>query len=284
LLSDPNAIRAKIASHPGLAEALTAIDAKAAPIERSWASRRSDNRTTLIRSVAKQFATEMTFLAQIATDEKATATPAAIAELLSKRKARQELIGSDLREVRRLAQQEARAMTTRGRGRGGARASRGASSRPGRGDAYGDPGQAADPYGARPPRRAPRAQSTEQVPEQTVDADTQSQQDAWLAANPEDKRSLLTAVHELDLLEYDALRQVALGEEAKKTAAALEGLMLARKGRVERVLMKMAADDERLQRIADRYGTTPGATRGRRGRGMTPSGGAATEQRTRRGP
>jgi len=285
LLADPNTIHAKIASHPGLAGALEAIDANAAPIERSWASRRSDNRTTIIRSIAKQFAAEMTFVAKIATEEKAAGTLVAIAELVSKRQARYKLIGSDLREVRRLAQQEARGMTTRGRGRSGARGSRGgASSLPGGAGGYGDPSQMGDPYGGRPVRGAPRSQSTEEVPEQAIDPDTLSQADAWLAANPEDKRGLLTAVHELDLLEYDALRQVALGEEANKTAAALAGLMLARQGRVERVLAKMAADDERLQRMAERYGTTPGATRGRRGRGMMQQGDPTTQRRGRRAP
>ena len=280
VLADPNAIRANIASHEGLAEALQAVDANAAPIERSWASRRSDNRTTIIRAIDKQFKAEMTLVSTIAKEEQATETVVAVKELVAKRQARYKLIGSDLREARRLAQQEARAMTTRGRGRGGSRRSRGRSNVPSGADAYGDPTQGGDPYGTRPPRSA----RTEDVPEEAVDPETENQRDAWLAANFEDKRSLLAAVHELNLLEYDALRQVALGEEAKKTAAALEGLMLARQGRVERVLKKMAAEDERLQRMAERYGTTPGATRSRRGRGATQQGDAATQRNGRYAP
>jgi hypothetical protein len=264
VLADPNAIREKIAEHAGLAEALAALDTQAASIERSWASRRSDNRTTLIRAVVKQFASEMALVTKIATEEKATATIAATAELVAKRKARYDLIGSDLRAARRLAQQEARAMSGRGRGRGSARAGR--SATPG----YSDPAQMGDPYGAPPQRRSSRSTATEEVPEEPLDPEAVRQADAWLAASPEDKRGLLAAVHELNLLEYDALRQVAADEEAEKTATAIEGLMLARQGRVDRVLAKMAAEDERLQRMAERYGTTPGTTPGaprtRRGR------------------
>ena len=62
-----------------------------------------------------------------------------------------------------------------------------------------------------------------------------------------------------------------MAEEAKKTAAAIEGLMLARQRRVTDIAAKMAEEDERLQRLEDRAGATaaPGAVRGRTGRGTT---------------
>jgi hypothetical protein len=156
------------------------------------------------------------------------------------------------------------------------------------------------PYGAQTTRPG-----TEQVPEEPLDPQTQNQINAWLSADPLDKRSLLTAVHDADLAELDALRQTAMQEKiaqpasvlktivsaftqpaaapsqapaqdqapadvgAKKTTAAIEGLMLARQGRLDRIMAKMAADDERAQRMAERYGTTQTQmpTRGRRGRG-----------------
>jgi hypothetical protein len=89
----------------------------------------------------------------------------------------------------------------------------------------------------------------------------------------------------VDLAELESLRQTAIEEGTpdsepagdtpptqvgvKKTTAAIEGLMLARQERLDRIMAKMAADDARLQRAADRYGTTDlqTPTRGRRGRG-----------------
>ena len=81
VLADPNALRAKIAGIPGLAQQIAAVDANAASEERSWASRRSDNRTILIRSTGKQFGEELLFVKRVATEEKAAKTIAAIDEL-----------------------------------------------------------------------------------------------------------------------------------------------------------------------------------------------------------
>jgi len=282
VLADPNAIRAKIALYPDLGPALQAVDANAASIGRSWASRRSDNRTTLIRAVAKQFTSEMNFVTAIATKEKATATLAGITELSTQRQARYEHIASQLRDARRLAQQEAKATMTRGRGRTSSRGGRGATGRAQGPGAYGDPAQMADPYGAPPMRGPPRARTTAGVPEQALAPETQAQLDAWLRADPADKRDLLGAVHELDVAEYDALRQVAVEEKAEKTTAALEALMLARQGRRDGVLVKMAADDLRAQRMAERYGTPGAQGRGQRGQGPAQPGDPTMPRRGRR--
>lgn len=297
ILDDPNAIRERLAAFPGIGKALQALDAKAASEERSWAQRRTDNRSTLLRMVGRQLAEELTFLKGVATLEKAPKTVAAVDELLATRAKRYDLIGADLREERRLAQQEARQMMGRGRGRG----SRGRTSRVMPADAYGDAGMMGDPYGGPRPGGSPRGPGAEGIPEEALDPDTQNQLNAWLSANPQDKRSLLSTVHGLDLIELGELRRVASEEKiakpkgtlsvvltaltkpgalkeeaapevgAKKTTAAIEGLMLARQGRLDRIMVKMAQEDERLQRMADRYGNTQQMSgRGRRGRGMMP--------------
>ena len=260
ILADPNAIRAKLVAFPDLAEALKAADANSASEERSWASRRSDNRTILVRAAAKQFGDEMAFLKTVAVAEKAEKTVAAIDELATKRTQRAEIISSDLRAERRLAQQEARELAGRGRARASAR---------GRGTAqgYGDADMsAAGPY-ANPRPQPGRRRADAEADQPVLDADTANQLQAWLGANPQDKRSLLAAVHQLDLIELDTLRLTAVDEEASKTTAAIEGLMLARQGRLERITAKMAADDQRLERMAARTGPPPGAPRSRRGRG-----------------
>jgi ankyrin repeat protein len=288
VLADPNALRAKIAGIAGLAESIEAVDANAASEERSWASRRSDNRAGLIRSVGKQFAEELVFIRTLAVGEKAEKTVAAVDALAAKRTERYKVIGAELREVRRLALQEERETTGRGggRGRSGTRSTRGRGMQ-NAGQGYGEAGDMGygGPYGnAAPGRPGGRGRRPEDVEEPPLDPDTEMQLQAWLGANPEDKRSLLASVHEMDLFELDGLRAAAVEEEATKTTAAIEGLMLARQTRVARITVKMAEEDARLERMAERTG----ATRGRRGRGtlqgQQPQGQVpTTSRRGRRG-
>jgi len=273
VLDDPNAIRARIAAVSGLAVTLKAIDANATSEERGWASRRSDNRTTLIRTVSKQFAEEMAFLKTVAATEKAPKTSAAIDELLVKRTERYGVITAELRDARRLALQEMRQTASAGRGRSTGRSGRGGRSRGSRQagpDAYADsmnPGQTG-PYGPTRPAR-PSARAATEPAQPALSPTTESQLQAWLGADPQDKRGLLAAAHDVDLLELDALHQTASEEQASQTVAAIEGLMLARQGRIERITIKMAQEDERLQRLAERNGGALNPTSGRRGRGST---------------
>ena len=283
VLEDPNAILAKLAAAPEVGKALKAVDANSASEGRSWASRRSDNRTTLIRAVAKQFGDELTFVRGIAGGEKATKTVAAIDALKVKRQERYEAISSELREERRLARQAE--ATTRGRGRGRA-AGRGATGRGSRESVQGYGGPEMGPGGpyeeARSARGRARPEGEDDGP--ILDADGENQLRAWLGANPEDKRSLLNDVHELDLIELDILRETAVEESATKTTAAIEGLMLARQQRVDGIIAKMAAEDERLERLAERAGPggTTGAGRGRRGASTTQQRGGQTGTSGRR--
>lgn len=282
VLADPNAIRARIAAVPGLATSLQTIDANAATEERAWVQRRSDNRTTLIRAVAKQFADELAFLKTVTPTATAPKTSAAIDELLATRTERYAAIASELRVVRRLAMQEMRQTATAGRGRSSGRGGRGRPSRQAGPEAYGapmDPSQAG-PYGRPRPARPGTPTEPEQAP---LDPTTESQLQAWLGANPQDKRTLLAAVHDVDLVELDLLHVTATEENATGTVTAIEGLMLARQARIEHVTAKIAAEEERLQRLAERNGNTLNPTAGRRGRGATPPPPPDQSTPTRRG-
>ncbi len=280
ILADPNAIKAKLQSLPAVSQKLKVLDANCASEERSWASRRSDNRTALIRMVARQFADEMAFLKGVAASEKATQTVAAIDELAAKRVARYEAIGSELREQRREALAQMRQTAGRTRARTSSRSGRGRSSRGSTG-AYGGQmqGDPAGPYAMGRPDRAPsREEAANEAP--VFDAETENQIQAWLGANPEDKRTLLNDVQAMDLTELEALHAKATEEKATKTTAAIEGLMLARQDRVERILTKMAEEDERLQRLAERQALT-GGVRGRT-TGQQPTQPATSTRRGRR--
>lgn len=273
LLGDPNEIRARLATFPGLPQALAGLDANSASEQRNWRQRRMDNRTMLIRSVEKQFDEEMTFVKGVAQAEKATNTIAAIDGLVAERKTRYAAITDELREERRAAILAERATMSRTRSSGRSRG-RGA-------DMMADNG-ASDPYGDPRAMSAPRTRAPRDVNEPALDPVTESQIQAWLSVDPLDKRGLLATVNELDLTEYDVLRQTATGEEASKTAAAIEGLMLAHQDRLTAINTKMIEEEERLQRLEERragMNMAPGGTRGRGGRQPTSPGDTGTTSR-----
>jgi hypothetical protein len=252
VLDDPNAIRAKVQSFEGLDKGVEAVDANSASEVRGWLQRRSDNRTSLVRATEKQFAQELAFVKKVATAEKAQKTIAAIDTLAAAREKRYEAISKRVREARR---EEMRSQSaTRGRGR----YSRGRRSA---GDETGDMGQG---MYANPGAAAVRPRGRNEAEEPPLDPVTEAQVQAWIQAKPEDKDRLLDAVHKLDIGEFEGLRQVAEEEGAKKTTAAIEGVMLARDERAAKIRAKWVLDDERMQRLEERQGG-----RGGRGRGMT---------------
>jgi ankyrin repeat protein len=258
---DPNAIREQIKPFEGLAAALKAVDDKSVAEQTGWIQRRTDNRIVLAGAVERQFNEEIAFLKPIATTEKAEKTVKAIDELNVARKARFAEITLQLREQRRTAQATARdtGTMTGGTGRTMTRGARGRTANTGTAPGGYAP---AGPYGA-PGTRVPQRRAAAEVNEPVLDAETKTQVDAWLNANPEDKKALLEAVHQMNLVDLDDLRLIAVQEEAKKTAATLSGLMLVRQERVEKITKKWQEDDERMLKLQERYGQQGGMMPGR---------------------
>jgi len=284
---DPNVIREQLKKVPALEAPLKVIDANSESEQRAWILRRSDNRTMLLRAVQDQFRDEMALVKKLAGEEKATKTSKAVDDLTAKRKTRYDLIGDQLRDQRRQTMLENReSMATARGGRGGRGSTSGGMTGGTTGRGGGRGGRSStmnsgDPYGApagqaRAPRRSTATPEAEEAP--PVDADTQGQISAWLNAKPEDKSNLLTAIHDLDIIEYAALHELAVEEKAVKTDAAIMGLLMQRQERIAKIQQKWVEDDERMQRMQERTGTTgtmqgtqpgmPGTTqRGTRGRG-----------------
>ena len=249
---DPNAIRAELKYFEGLAAALKTVDDKAEVELPGWIQRRTDNRLLLLSASERQFQEEMTFLKPIATEEKAAKTIKAIDDLTAKRKKRTDAITEQLREQRRTTMATGRDSGQMGAGRSGMRGGRGrtAGAGPGTSGAY---GPAAGPYGnpgARTPQRRPVAEPNQPV----LDQETQSLAQAWLNSKPEDRKALLEAVHQMNLVDLDDLRLVATEEQAKKTAAAISGLMMIHAERIQKITKKWQEDDLRQQKLQERYG------------------------------
>jgi hypothetical protein len=253
---DPNAIRLEIGAFAGLAEAIKVVDDKSTSEQRGWMQRRLDNRTILIRAGERQFNEELAFVKKTATDEKAAKTITAIDELAARRKTRCDDVYKELLEERRAAIQEQRDTTGMSRGRTAMR---------GRTSSRGIVEQGGNPYETSTGRTPTRGMQAEPN-EPPIDPITQVQIDAWLGGTPESKDALLEAVHKQDQVDLDALRTVATDEKAKKTAATLSGLMLARELRIQKIRQQWVEEDERMQKLQERMGPE-GVTRGRTTRG-----------------
>ncbi|MBN1510066.1 MAG: ankyrin repeat domain-containing protein [Sedimentisphaerales bacterium] len=260
---DPNAVRGEIKAFPGLAAVLQAVDDKSEVEQKGWIQRRVDTRTSLLRSVEKQFDDELALIKQTATDEKATKTIPAVDDLAAKRKLRYAAVGDAVREAireeRRAAMEQNTDTTGTGRVRGGRTGRRGTTEMMGGAQSpYGNPG-------ATPSRASARREPN--LP--PIDGDTRAQIDAWVNGKPESKPELLEAVHLLDLAELEGLRTIAAEEQAKKTAATISGVMLARQERVAKIREQWTIDEERQRKLQERKGTQPGTypERGQRGTG-----------------
>ncbi len=269
ILADPNEIKARINTFPGLQKILDDVDANSQNEMRQWQQTRYDNRTMLIRSVQKQFEDEINVIRTTSVSEKAEKTTKAIDVALTLRKERFKLISRELMTQRR--EQRESQQTTRSRGRGRGRTSgRGSSrygSQGGQSDSYDSGGyggygrsSAQSPYGGRGDTmgrsgryaRPTRPPTTQQQAAEMVDRAAQDESRQWMQASFEDKSDLATAVNDQIQLEVTALRVFAVEENAKKTTAAIDGILLARQVRLDDYLQKM----EQLQ-LTQRQGQDP---------------------------
>ena len=296
ILADPNEIKARIKTFAGLQKALDDVAAKSPNEMRQWQQTRYDNRTILIRNVQKQFEEEINVIRTVSVSEKAQKTTEAIDSALSLRQVRFKAISKELMAQRR-EQRQTQQMSTRSRSRSRT-SSRGATGYGSQSeqqyDSYGGYGRSgsAQPYGrgntmTRSSRYPGTARGLQQAA-QPVDMEAENEKRQWAQASFDNKSDLASAVNEQIQLEVTAIRDIAVEEAAKKTTAAIDGVLLARKIRLDAYLLKM--QDQQLSqrqqsqdpRMGGRYMPT-GPTRGQTPtRGGTTGGYQQGNQRTRR--
>ncbi len=307
ILADPNEIKARIKTFTGLQKALDDLAVKSKNETRQWEQTRYDNRTMLLSNVRKQFEYEMNVIRTVSDSEKAQKTTEAIDSTVKLRQERFKAISKELMALRR-EQRQTQQMSGRTRGRG--RTSTRGSTRGGYGsqneqyDSYGGSGSSSgygrsgrsggygrsssDPYGrsstsSRYPgtTRAPSQQTA-----QPVDREAENESRQWLQASFDNKTDLASAVNEQIQLEVIAIRDVAVEEAAKKTTAAIDGMLLARKMRLDAFLLKMQElqQTQRTQdpRMGGRSQQDSLYNRGQTTRGGTTGGYQQGNQRIRR--
>ena len=265
LLADPNEIKARVKTFPGLDKLVKDTADKSSTEVRQWEQDRYDNRTLLVRAVQKQFEEEMGLVRKIADGEKAKKTTEAIDGVLSRKKERTDAVYKELSELKREEKQAVSSRVVRGptRGRPGVRNTTGYDTQGAAGGAYSG-GPEGLPYGRQEPMPG-RGR-----PEDQLDKETQDEIRMWAGANFEKKDELAKSVQQQIVADVALVRAVAEEEKAKKTTAALDGLLLARQERLDSYLKKMleeelkamqqAQDPRTAGRTAGRYAPgTPGA-------------------------
>jgi hypothetical protein len=244
LLADPNEIKTRVKSFKGLEKAVKEVSDKSKNEERHWLQTRYDNRSTLATYVDKQYEDEIGFIRKIAVEESAKKTIKSIDSLRTNRNKRSSEIKKELREQRR-EQSQTGLIRTRTRGRTTGRNSRGRTSMRG----YSTGTNAADDLYGRDSISMPGGYGPEndRRPAEQQDPQTQEEIRLWTQAAPDNKIELARALHPIYQAELSSIRAVAVEEKAKKTTAAIDGVLLARKERFDQIVMKMEEEARKLQ-------------------------------------
>jgi len=303
LLADPNEIKSRVKTFEGLEKTIKDVGAKSANEKRYWENTRSDNRTLLSKYVQKQLDDEFALVRKVANEEKAAKTTEAIDTMLKKKKARDTKVRAALMQQRREAtagQSSRGGSRSRGSSRTSGRSS-GRGSTSGYGTGTSSSGYAAggssgggsyggyDDAGGMGTTGRGRTGRSSARPAEQLDPDTEEEIRLWEQATPDKKLDLAKSLHPLTYGDFAYIRGIAVGEEAKKTTAAIDGLLLARQERYNAYVKKAEAERSTLA-----PGQAPGApgqygdpstqrgvrTRGGRSRGTV---GGTQQQNTQTG-
>ena len=244
LLADPNEIKTRVKTFDGLEKSVKEVSDKNQNEMRQWQQTRYDNRTTLLRAVDKQFEDEIDFIHKVAVEESAKKTAEAIVNLRTNRRKRSLKVNRELLQQKR-ALKQAESMRTSTRGRTTGRSTRGRTSMRGQTSGtnttntlYGS--------GAATMQRGYGSENAGRPAEQ-LDQQTQEQMRLWSQATPDNKLELAKATHPQIQAEISLIRPIAVEEKAKKTTAAIDGLLLARKERFDKLIITMEEEIRKLQ-------------------------------------
>jgi cytochrome c biogenesis protein CcmG/thiol:disulfide interchange protein DsbE len=284
-IADPNAVKARIKTFEGLEKALTQVDRRSRFEVREWLQTRVDNRIKLAKAVEMQVKIEVSFIRKVAVEEKAKKTTKEIDDLLLGRRER-------LKTLVKTMEEETRRMRFPQRGSreiGGQRRSRPSAEE--RRRAWEERRS-----GGRLTREDTREQggfggtgveSPAVAPETApagVGGKNEIQASEWLKTGVENRISLAKAVQEPVKAVLIYIRKFAVEEGTKKTTAAIDGLLLSRQKRMERLVQRMEEQLKRLRRTEQGSRRIRGPRRSilnpeqRRSGGLTPTEGTGGQE------
>lgn len=247
LLAKPNEIKARIKTFEGMEKSLKVVSDKSQNEERQWLQTRYDNRTTLLRAVDKQFDDEIEYISKVAVEESATKTAEAIKNMRAERRKRSIKVNRKLLVQKREQRQTSTAGTS---SRGRTTSSRNTRSRTSMRGQVSGTSTTGTGY-ARGATVAPGglygSESGSSRPAEQLDPKTEEQIRLWSQATPDKKLELAKSTNPQIQTEIGLIRAIAVEEKAKKTTAAIDGLLLARKERFDGLVIKMEEEKKKLQ-------------------------------------
>jgi hypothetical protein len=270
LLADPNEIKTRVKTFDGLEKAVKEVSDKSQNETRQWMQTRYDNRTTLLRAIDKQFDDEINYIRIVAVTESAKKTTEAIDKMKNDIKKRSIKVNREIRQQKRELKLTQSA-SSRSRGRTTGRSARGQSTQ--RGQTTGT--STTDSLysgGAANMSRGYGSANSNRPPEQ-LDPQTEESIRLWMQTTTDNKLELAKTIHPQIQADMSYIRTIAVEEKAKKTTAAIDGLLLARKERFDVLVIKIEEETRKLQaaqsqqnRTSDQGQTTQQGSRyGRRG-------------------
>jgi hypothetical protein len=224
---DANAVMERINAFEGLPEALDLVDRRGRYEVREWLELRRDNRLELAAAVHKQVRAETRLIQEVAQEESAQKTTAALDTFLSEREQRLKRLTQEMREQARELRMGRSGLSRRG-GTYSGRGQRYPQERTGRGRYP----RGRNDYRTRqmPPGGYSRSSVNAQPVEQQADISI------WLEAGPEDRIELADTVQMQFTEEMMPIQQIAVAEGAKKTTAAIDGVLLNRRERYRKLV------------------------------------------------
>jgi hypothetical protein len=245
ILADPNEIKTRVKSFKDLEKSVKEVSDKSQNELRQWQQARYDNRTTLARYVDKQFDDEIDFIRKVAVEESAKKTVEAIDNLRTARHQRSLKINRELL-IQKREQRLSQTANTRTRGRTTGRNTRGGVSTRGQTSGATTTDTLYGPEAVGTPRGGYGSENDGAQTEQ-LDPETQQQLNLWLQATPDNKLELAREIHPIIQAEIGSIRAVAVEEKAKKTTAAIDGVLLARQERFDQLVIKLDEERRKLQ-------------------------------------
>jgi len=251
ILADPNEIKARIKTYEGLGKSIEEVASKSRIGMRHWQKITEDNRIALVRVVKKQTDDEVEFIQKIALEEKAKKTAAAAETLMTKKKERTARVLKEL--TAQIRDQKQGRSEERSRSRSSGRGTRGASSQNSR-----NSGRSGS-RGPQPDDQYRAVSGGEDGQAEQLDMETENEIDQWLGADAQDydsKLDLADVVHEQALTDYSSIRKIAEQENAGKTIATIDGLLLERQQRLDELAKYVEEEKQKQEEEQDQPGRT----------------------------
>lgn len=251
-IADPNAVRARLKQFKGLEEALDQVDRRSRQYEvRQWLDRSADNRIELAKAVHGQDRAELALIRNFAVEENAKKTAAVVDSILTSRQQRYAKL------VKQIEQQLEDKAPTRGMPGGGRARDYSPRERSRQGRRTSDrmlKDNIVRPTGE--PNMFKTAIKPVVGLEKELEAlakKSENEMQQWLAGG-DSKIGLASAIQEQIRAELVLTRKAAVEEAAKKTTAAIDGLLLARQMRLAKLVEKMAEQAQDPRQIRDPRG------------------------------